>query len=523
MGLEASGVSGRVNAADAVLGRPLALGLADQPAVLIGQRSVSYGQLNAMANRNGNALRAAGVRRGDRVLFLMDDSPELIAAYLGAIRIGAVSVALNLRLAPRDLLYILQDSAAGALYVGAQFFKLYEEIAGQLEQPPRLVTLGCPPGCVGVALEDFLAGQSDDLESVLMAPHDIAYWMYSSGTTGRPKAIMHGHKSLLVADLLVREYFNLRPGERVMITSKMFFGFALGHSVMGGLQCGATVIVFSGWPEAPVIAEVVDQHRPQVFFSTPVMYRNLLREGVCASEGFQAVRHFSSAGEKLPETLFEQWRQASGKPICDGLGSSETMYMFLATHPSDPQPGSCGRRAPWAEVKLLDEAGQEIVTPGTPGEVAIRMSAQFCGYWNQPELTARVLRDGWYRPGDAFRFDEQGRWYHLGRVDDMLKISGQLVSPGEIEAAASALPGVAEAAAVGFPDADGLVRLALFAVAKDRAADREALAQTVLASLKASLAIYKCPRTIRFVDDLPRTATGKVQKFLLREMLLQTG
>lgn len=508
-----------MNAADEIIGRPLALGLGNQPAVLSGQRSVTFAELNAMINRNGNALLAAGVQRGERVLFLMDDSPELIAAYLGTMRIGAVSVALNMRLAPRDLLYVVQDSSACALYVDAQFFELFEEIAGQLTNPPRVIAVGGRGKADWMTLEEFVAGQSDHLETVPMAPDEVAFWLYSSGTTGQPKAVIHAHRSMLVADRLLHEYLGARPGERVMITSKMFFGYALGHSTMGGLQCGATVIVFSGWPDAAVIIDVVERYRPQVLFSTPVMYRNLLQEGACATEGFRAIRHFFSAGEKLPESLFEQWRQACGQPICDGLGSSETLFAFLVTHPNDAQPGSCGKLAPWAEVKLLSETGEVIAAPNTPGELAIRLSSQFCGYWQQPELTAKALRNGWYHPGDVFSFDEQGRWYHHGRLDDMLKISGQWVSPSEIEAAASTVPGVAEAAVVGVPNADGLVRLALFAVAKDPAADQQALGATVLETLKASLAIYKCPRTVRFLDALPRTPSGKTQKYLLRQML----
>jgi len=519
MSLEQPARVGTMNAADEIIGRPLSLGLGDQAAIVGGDRPVSYRELDAMVNRTGNAMKGRGVGRGDRVLFLMDDSPEMVAAYLGAMRIGAVAVALNVRLAPRDVRYVIEDSGCRVMFIDAEFLHLYQEIADQLTERPQVVVRGRAPDAPGVPLETFVDGHAAALESEPAAPEDVAYWVYSSGTTGRPKAVMHTHASVLIADRMEREYFGVRPGDRIFTTSKMFFGWALGHSLMGGLRCGATVIVAPGWPDPALIVEVIDRHRPTVLFSTPVMYRNLLREGAGEAPAFRGIRHFLSAGEKLPESLYHRWLEAVGKPIVDGIGASETVFLFLVNDGLEQRPGSCGRKVPWAEVRLVDESGDEVVTPGVPGLIAIRTPSQFAGYWKQPELTSRALRDGWYYPGDMFSFDRDGYWYHSGRADDMLKISGQWVSPSEIESCAMSAPGIAEAAVVGIPQDDGLVRLALVAVAKDPAANRARLSEEILETLKANLSIYKCPRTIRFVDELPRTATGKIQKYRLRELL----
>lgn len=508
-----------MNAADEIIGRPLAQGLGEQTAVLCAERSITYRELDAATNRHGNALRAHGVGKGDRVLFLMDDSPELVAAYLGTLRIGAVAVALNVRLAPRDVLYVIQDSACRLLYIDAEFLHLYQQIAGELEQPPQVIVRGDEAPAPAIAFEHFLDGQAATLESVQVAPDDVAYWLYSSGTTGRPKAVMHAHRSVLIADRLEREYFGIQPGDRVFTTSKMFFGWSLGHSLMGGLQCGATVIVAPGWPDAERVIATAARHRPTILFSTPVMYRNLLREGAGESAAMRDIRHFVSAGEKLPENIGQQWLDTFGIPITEGIGASETVFLFLCAHPDAHRIGSCGKRVPWAEVRLLDELGNEITTPDTPGLIAIRMASQFVGYWKLPETTDKALRDGWYYPGDMFSFDADGFWYHNGRADDMLKISGQWVSPGEIESCASAVPGIAEAVVVAVPNDDGLTRLTLFVVPEDPSASQQKLSEAVMATLRGTLSIYKCPRTIQFLEELPRTATGKVQKYRLREML----
>ncbi len=510
---------GTINAADEIIGRPLRQGLGGQAAILCAERSVSFAELDAEVNRCGHALRELGVQRGDRVLFLMDDSPELVAAYLGTLRIGAVAVALNVRLAARDLSYIIEHSECRVICVDAHFLDLYQSAAADVKALPVVVQVGgtAQPPHVGYAA--ITAGKPAALASVMVDPEEVGFWLYSSGTTGKPKAVMHPHRTVLAADCLERECLGVVPGDRVFTTSKIFFGFALGHSLMGGIQCGATVILSPAWPEPKLIIDTVERHRPTVLFSTPVMYRNLLREGAPMRPAFRAIRNFVAAGEKLPESLYDDWLELCGTPILDGVGASETVFLFLLNQPDDSRGGSSGKPVSWARVRLVGDDGQDITEPNQPGQIAIQANCQFVGYWKQPELSARALRDGWYFPGDMFEFDAEGRWCHLGRADDMLKVSGQWVSPSEIEACALTVPDVMDAAVVGFPDEDGLTRIALFVMSRSHDTDTAGLEQALLATFKSTLSIYKCPRTIRFVEDLPRTATGKTQRYRLREML----
>jgi benzoate-CoA ligase family protein len=521
MNIESNAPDGAMNAADEIIGRPLRQGLADSVAILCGERSISFAELNAEVNRCGHALRAQGVQRGDRVLFLMDDSPELVGAYLGTMRIGAVAVALNVRLAARDLSYIIEHSECRVICVDAHFLDLYQSAAAALQDLPVVVQVGGEAREPQVGYASITTSQPTQLESVMVDPDEVGFWLYSSGTTGKPKAVMHPHRTVLVADCLERECLGVGPGDRVFTTSKIFFGFALGHSLMGGIQCGATIILSPAWPEPKLIIDTVERHQPTVLFSTPVMYRNLLREGAPMRPAFRAIRHFVAAGEKLPESLYDDWLELCGKPILDGVGASETVFLFLLNQPEDSQGGSSGNPVSWARVRLVDDNGNDITEPNHPGQIAIQTSCQFVGYWKQPDLSARALRDGWYFPGDMFEFDADGRWCHLGRADDMLKVSGQWVSPAEIEACALTVPDVMDAAVVGFPNEDGLTRIALFVMPRHQEADKAALEQALLATFKSTLSIYKCPRTIRFVDDLPRTATGKTQRYRLREMLKQ--
>ncbi|MCC7413919.1 MAG: benzoate-CoA ligase family protein [Gammaproteobacteria bacterium] len=504
-----------MNAAEEILGPPLAAGLADQPALILGQTQLSYAGLEALVNRCGHALLAAGVGREQRVLLFMDDSPEFVALYLAAMKIGAVVVAFNIRATAADLRFVVEDSDCRALFIDAAFVDRWQEAGTGIADGPRVIVRG---GTGRDSLERFLPGHAEALEYAAMAPDDMAFWLYSSGTTGQPKGVVHCHHDVCIADRHLRENLGLRAGERLFTTSKLFFAFALGHSLFGGLRCGATVILYEGWPDGRAIIAEVERTRPQLLFTVPAFYRNLLAEGVAASEAFRQVRHFVSAGEKLPLPLFEQWQAATGRPILEGIGTSETVFLFLANTPDAVRPGSAGRRLPWADVRLWTGSGEEITAPDTPGTLWVRMDSVFDRYWRLQARTHATFRDGYYCTGDVFSFDADGYWHHHGRDDDMLKISGQWVSPAEIEDCVLRIDAIREAAVVGAPNADGLVRAALFVVAEGDGA-RDALEERIRATLTGSLSIYKCPRTICFVDEIPRTATGKVQRFKLRDML----
>jgi len=517
-----------MNAVDEVLGAEPGGSVRERAAVIYGDRSLTYTQLHALINRYGNALIAAGVGREDRVMFLLDDSPELVAAYLATIKIGGVAVAYNVRAAAEDLLFTINDSRCRLLFIEQQFLPLYRDIESRLQFDVQLVIAGYPETGAMVeaearsrTIDDFSAGHAAQLDSTPMSPDDMAFWIYTSGTTGKPKAAVHLHHDVLLADRHLRENLGVRPGDRILSSSKLFFAYSLGHLLLGGLRAGATMVLFQGWPEAAGVAALVERHRPDYFFSVPTFYRNLLRGGHAGGASFRAVRHFISAGEGLPKALFEQWQEVTGKPILEGIGTSESIFLFIANTPSSHRPGSCGRPLPWAKVRLLDESERPVTEPGHPGILWLRMPSVCDRYWNRQDQSRSSFHGYWYCTGDVFTCDADGWWYHQGRADNMLKISGQWVSPVEIENCALEVTGVVDAAVVGVANADGLVRAALFVVPEAKDFDPGALQQAIQRQLKRCLSIYKCPREVRFIADIPRTATGKMQKYKLRQLLEQ--
>ncbi|MCW8835977.1 MAG: benzoate-CoA ligase family protein [Rhodospirillales bacterium] len=506
-----------MNAATAILAPTLGRGLAESPALITNEKVVSYGELDALSNRFANACADAGLKPGDRLLIVMLDRPELIYAYLGAIKAGVVPVAFNVRASARDLAYVIEDSACGMLLLDGRFLPLYEEAVAGLERRPRVVVSDRDvPGYDSLA--QLMKGMPDAFEAVQADPDDMAFWMYTSGTTGAPKGTVHKHAAVLTADHYLGEVLGVGPGDRLFCSSKLFFAFALGHCFFGALRLGAAAILHEGWPSSDVIVQIVERHRPTVMFSVPTFYRNLLQDGAAASDAFRAVRHFVASGEKLPAKLFDRWERVNGRRIMEAIGATETIFLFLANRPEDPLPGSCGRPTPGTEVRLVAGDMGEITEPGVPGVLWVRMGSIAKGYWNNDEKTGEVFVDGWYCTRDMFAMDEDGYFHHQGRSDDMLKISGQWVSPSEIEEEVMLHPGVADAAVVGVPNSDGLIRLSLFMVPSDRDADQTALAAEVQEHLTATLSIYKCPRRVFPLDELPRTVTGKVQRFLLRQL-----
>jgi benzoate-CoA ligase len=498
-----------MNAADLILGPALAAGRGDSLALIAGERTLTYAQLNRLANRYGNALLKAGVTRGQPVLFVLDDDIPLVAAYLGAMRAGLVSVALNLRMSAKELAFAIADSAAPILLVDESLSSLAEEAARQVGTGVAVVTSD--------RFDAFLDGADENLVSADLGPDDPCLWMYTSGTTGKPKGAIHAVGSIPVGIRHVVENLGVQPGDKMFATSKLFFAYALGHCLIGGLMAQATLVLHQGWPDAAAVADVVSRHRPEVVLSVPALYRLLLREGHAATDAFKAPHCYVSAGEAFPADLCREWSDTTGRPVYEGIGATEALFLFIANRPGAAKPGTTGHVLPWTEVMLTAPDGTVFTEVGRGGDLWVKAPSLFKGYHNLPDVTARVLVDGWWRTGDVFAVDADGFWTPQGRSDDMIKVSGQWVSPAEVEEAALSVSGVADAAAVGIANAEGLVRLTLYAVAAP--GEREpVLEERIIDSLRSKLAVYKCPRSVKFLDVIPRTATGKVQRFKLREM-----
>lgn len=503
-----------LNATAALLGPVLAGGGGTRDALVCGAERLSYAALDDRVGRFGNALGAAGVAPGDRVLLVVKDRPALVAGYLAAMRIGAVAVALSTRADADGLRFALGDSGARVLVLDADLEGEHGAVGDEARADGvPVVTVAGDERAAG-SLARFLDGHGNRLPAPGTAAGDPAFWVYTSGTTGRPKAVVHAHRSVRVADRHARANLGVGPGDRVFTTSKLFFSYALAHTLFATLRCGATAVLHPDWPGPGAVAEVVERDRPDVLFSVPTLYRALLERGVAREPGFRGVRHFVSAGEALPGALYEGWREAAGKPVLEGIGASETTFLFAANTPAATRAGATGRALPWAEVELRHDDGAPIEGAGGPGVAWVRMDSVFTGYWGQEERTRAVLERGWYCTGDVFSRDTQGWLRYHGRRDDMLKVSGQWVSPNAVDDAARALPGVADAAAAGVAGGGGLMRIALFVAREEGAA---VTGDAILAALRDRLPHHQCPAEVRFVDAIPRTATGKVQRFRLRE------
>lgn len=500
-----------LNAADEILEPTLARGGGDI-AILFGDRRITFGELDAQANRFSNAL-APHLAFQDRALLLLKDSPDFVAAYLGIMRMGAVSVALSTRSSAHDLAFAIGDSGAKVLLIDDEFLPLYRQAIGLTRNRPPLVVVRGAADRDMPTVAELVADASSKKPSAATLSTDMAFWLYTSGTTGTPKAAVHCHGDVIVGDSYLKS-FGYGPGERIFSSSKLFFAFALGHVLIGGLRTGSTIILYDGWPDGEAIAASVARYQPTIMLSVPAVFRTLLRDGYADHPGFKAVRCYLSAGEPLPETVYHRWRDATGAPIVEGIGATETIFMMIGGTPRDHKPGATGRPFSYVDVKLLDSEEHPVTAPGSPGTLWVRMNSLCRGYWQQPDKTEAAFRDGWFRTGDVFVIDRDGWWFYQGRADDLLKISGQWVSPGEIEECATSVPGVADAIVVGAQDEDGLVRLNMFLVAPE--GGDEHLKQQVQDTLLRTLSRFKCPRQIVFVDAIPRTATGKARRFKLR-------
>jgi benzoate-CoA ligase family protein len=504
-----------MNAADAVLDPARVRADPARTAILFHDERVSYAELLARVNRYGNGLAARGVERENRVLLMLQDSPDFVSAWLGAIKIGAVSVAVNVRSTAEDLLFFLNDSRAKVLLIHRDFLPLYESVAARVLLPLQVFVAG---GGSGVpTLGDLTQGRSDALEAAAMSPDDMAFWMYTSGTTGTAKAAVHRHHSVLSCLDFTRDVLGATAEDVLFSSSKLFFAYASSNCLMASFTLGATTVLTDEWPDSVTLAGIFERHRPTLFFSVPTVYRNLLRDGFATAERFASLRRCVCAGERLPGQLLDRWQSATGKELIDALGTTETIFMILANRPGEIRRGASGKPTPRARVELREPDGQVISEPGKPGVLWVRMDSVADRYWNQRARSIAAFVGPWFRTGDVYIADADGYYFQEGRADDMLKISGQWVSPAEIEDEVLKLPMVADAAVVGAANADGLTRLALFIVPAGSASRPEDLAQRIHDELRNRLSVYKCPRDIRVVDELPRTATGKIQRYKLRQ------
>ena len=493
----------------------------DRIAILGEPEAVSYGELAVLANRTGNALRELGCAVGDRVLIVLPDSVEFFAAFFGAAKIGAVAVPVNPLSKSADLAYYHSNCGARIAIVHSSVLPQFLPTLGGDET--KLIVVGDSPANDPKKegrrnWNEWIHSASAELQAHPTAARDTAFFLYTSGSSGRPKAAIHQHKDMFVtSQCFARGVLGIRSDDRTFSVSKLFFAYGLGNAMYFPLSVGASTILNPERTKVDKVAALITKFRPTIFYAVPTFFAAMLQE---ASRGLpmdlSSVRRVVSAGEPLPEEIFTQFQDRFGLEILDGIGSTEMLQTFISNRPGETRAGSCGVPVPHYEVQIVDENGEPVLN-GDIGTLCVKGESAFAGYWNLPEMTAKSKIGKWVVTGDKFFQDADGYYHYYGRADDMMKISGMWVSPGEVENALLGHQDVAEAAVVGVADATGLLKTVAFVVLREASPSVEQVTAELQEFLRKRLAAYKCPRQVRVVAELPKTATGKIQRFRLRE------
>lgn len=515
------------NAASAFLDGALAKGWGMRTAIRSGDQTLTYAQVAEGANRTGNALRTLGVEMEQRVAVLLYDSPQFAYSFFGAMKIGAVPVPINTQLRPQDYLYMLNDSRARVLVVEADLWAQIASLRQQLAFLRHVVVVrrdgadgGADLSGAAIDFERLIAGARAELAPAPTTRDDTAFWLYSSGSTGFPKGCVHlQHDMHVCTELYAKPFLSLTPDDVTFSAAKLYFAYGLGNGLYFPLSVGASTIHYPGRITAEAAFRVISEQRTTIFFGSPTLYAAMLAVPDAASRfDTSSLRLCVSAGESLPAELFTRWRDRFGTEILDGIGSTEILHIFISNRAGEVKPGSSGRVVPGYEALIVDERGQPV-PQGEIGNLLISGDSTCTQYWNKHERTKATIFGSWIQTGDKYYQDEQGYYWYCGRSDDMLKVSGQWVSPVEVEAALITHPSVLEAAVVGRADADDLIKPQAFVVLQAGVTPSDELANQLKHHVRTTLVPYKYPRWVEFVQELPKTATGKVQRYILRNQL----
>ncbi len=478
--------------------------------------SYTYAALDRHVNRCGNALKAAGLGFEQRAMLILLDTIDFPGVFLGAIKIGAVPVPVNTMLTADDYAFMLRDSRARVLVISAA---LYEKVKPALKDQPWLQQVIVAGGKVAgtKSLDQLVAKASDKLDPAPTTCDDPAFWLYSSGSTGTPKGTVHLHSSLVAtAEYYARPTLGLTESDVVYSAAKLFFAYGLGNALTFPMRAGATAVLLGERPTPASVAAVLKKHQATIFYGVPTLYAAMLASGDLPKKGTHNLRACVSAGEALPEDLGMRWASTMGVDIYDGIGSTEMLHIFLSNSPSALRYGTTGKAVPGYRLKLVDEEGHPV-KPGEIGELLVSGPSSAALYWNNRARSRTTFQGEWTRTGDKYTESEDGFFTYAGRTDDMLKVGGIYVSPFEVEGALVTHPSVLEVAVIGAEDENRLVKPKAYVVLKPGHDAANGLSDTLKAHVRERLAPYKYPRWIEFVPELPKTATGKIQRFRLRQ------
>jgi benzoate-CoA ligase len=495
------------NAAHDLLERNMRIGRAEKIAFHDDAGSITYAALAERANRFGSGLLALGLRMEDRVLLALHDSIDFPSAFLGAIKAGIVPIAVNTLLTAKDYEYMLSDSRAKALVVSEALLPQFKPVLERLPFLKHVIVSGTG------SYADVLAKGRPALDPAPTTRDDACFWLYSSGSTGMPKGTVHAHSSMIeTAELYARGVLGIRESDVVFSAAKLFFAYGLGNSLSFVMAVGATAVLMAERPTPASVFKRLKERKPSFFYGVPTLYAAMLVDPGFPKKEELALRMCVSAGEALPPQIAKGFKEKTGLDILDGIGSTEMLHIFLSNRPDDFRYGTTGKAVPGYELRLVDEQGNPV-RQGELGELEICGSTSAMYYWNNRAKSRSTFVGAWTKSGDKYLQDADGFYVYGGRTDDMLKVGGIWVSPAEVEAALVSHPAVLEAAVIGKEDEQKLVKPKAFVVLKPGA---QAGDEELKAHVKAKLAPYKYPRWIEFANELPKTATGKIQRFKLR-------
>ncbi len=506
----------RFNVTVPFIDRHLEEGRTQKIAIRTVNSDVTYGQLAAQVNRCGNVLRSMGVGTGRRMLMIVKDCPEFFFLFWGAIKAGVVPVPVNTLLRAADYQYMIDDSECTLIAYSAEYAQTVQPALAGAERSPQSV-------CVAEEDSTFAAlmrSASTELEPAPASAEDDCFWLYSSGSTGRPKGAVHRQRDMVVTGVQYAQgVLGMTEEDVCFSAAKLFFAYGLGNAMTFPLWCGATAVLSDRRPSPEMTFELIARFRPTLYFGVPTLYAAQLLALEQKQEqdprAFPSLRACVSAGEALPAEVFRRWREITGLTILDGIGSTELLHIFISNRLDDYKPGTSGRPVPGYEARIVDESGQPIAA-GEMGRLLIRGQSGAAYYWNNPEKTAQTMLGDWINTGDTYVQDEEGYFAYCGRADDMLKVSGQWVSPAEVEGILFQHPAVLEAAIVGWEDDHCLIKPKAFVVLKAGQTASAELARELSVFVKDRTLPHKYPRWVEFVSELPKTATGKIQRYKLR-------